>query len=80
MYETGPRYHAAKRKRTRIDGQSLGYGTAFSAVALSQRPGSDGRRTGLKPGDIAELAEQALRLRHLVTAGQRHHVKVVQNE
>jgi len=29
---------------------------------------------------LVVLAEQALRLRHPATAGQRHHVKVVQNE
>jgi hypothetical protein len=27
-----------------------------------------------------ELAERALRLRQLATAGRRHHIKLVQNE
>jgi hypothetical protein len=27
-----------------------------------------------------ELAEEALRLRQLATAGRRHHIKVVQND
>lgn len=36
---------AAKRKRARIDGRSLGYGTAFSAVAPSQRPVCDAHQS-----------------------------------
>src|SRR5262249_55187530 len=33
------------KKELRIDGQSLGHGTAFSAVALSQRPGCDAHQS-----------------------------------
>ena len=35
----------AKRKRAGIDGQSLGYGTAFSAVVPSQRPVCDAHQS-----------------------------------
>jgi len=40
-----PRKIAAKRKTTRIDGRSLGNGTAFSAAEPSQRPVCDAHQS-----------------------------------
>src|SRR5262249_2013129 len=43
----------------RIDGQSLGYGTAFSAVALSQRPVCDAHQSKIFGSGIPIVSPRA---------------------
>src|SRR5215510_8879186 len=47
------------KKELRIDGQSLGYGTAFSAVALSQRPVCDAHQSKLFGSGIPIVSPRA---------------------
>src|SRR5262249_44440651 len=57
--ERGSGLSAAKRKRAGIDGQSLGSGTAFSAVALSQRPVCDAHQSNIFGSGIPIVSPRA---------------------
>jgi hypothetical protein len=50
---------AAKRKRARIDGRSLGNGTAFSTVAPSQRPVCDAHQSKVFGSGVPIMSPRA---------------------
>jgi hypothetical protein len=60
--------NAAKKKGVKINGQSLGNGTAFSAVAPSQRPVCDAHQSKIFGSGIPIISRRARILGHLTSS------------